>query len=289
MTTPESTPHRYGFLEHLLFPATRFNQSRLQRALAGKTVLITGASFGIGEASAQLLSACDCHLILVGRTEEKLDRVKALVIAQKASAEVLVADLNQEASVDALIATLKQRDKGVDVLIHNAGKSIRRSIYDSLDRYHDFTRTLGVNYLGPVKLSLAMIPMLLENKGHLIHISAVNTLLPPAPKWAAYQASKTAFDHWMRSVGPELRAKGLGATSIYLPLVKTRMMAPTKEYDHLPAMTPEHVANIIAKAIIKRPRKHKPWWLGFSEFGSLIFRGSWERAMTRKMKKQNRG
>jgi short-subunit dehydrogenase len=127
-----------------------------------------------------------------------------------------------------------------------------------------------------VQLLLALIPTLAERGGHVINISAVNVLLAPAPRWAAYQASKTAFDHWFRSVGPELGARGVSTTSIYLPLVRTRMIAPTREYTHMPAMQPQEVANLICHAIISRQRSYAPWWMLPAQLASVLLRWPWE-------------
>jgi short-subunit dehydrogenase len=170
------------------------------------------------------------------------------------------------------------------VFVNNAGKSIRRSVFDSLDRLHDFSRTMNLNYFGPVQLLLSLIPTLVARQGQVINISAVNVLLAPAPKWAAYQASKTAFDQWFRCVGPELNARGVSTTSIYLPLVRTRMIEPTPEYKNMPAMQPEQVAQLICRAINSRRRTYGPWWLMAAQLASVVLRWPWERIMTRRLK-----
>ena len=165
---------------------------------------------------------------------------------------------------------------GLDLLVSNAGISIMRSINNSLDRYHDFTRTMAINYFAPVQLLLSTIPLLEKNQGHIINISTINVLLIPIPYWAAYQASKSAFDTWFRSAAPELNAMGISTTSIYLPLVKTRMILPTTAYQKVPAMSPDHVAKIICKSMYTKRRNYKPWWLIFGQLASIIFRGIWE-------------
>jgi short-subunit dehydrogenase len=194
-----------------------------------------------------------------------------------AKTSIFAADLTKEEDLESLISFLQTYPNGIDVFVNNAGKSIRRSIFDSLDRFHDFQRTMALNYFGPVKILLSLIPDLLKNKGHIINVSAVNVLMIPAPKWAAYQASKTAFDQWMRSVSPELRRKGVNSSNVYLPLVRTRMIAPTKAYDKMPAMKPEHVARIIAGLIAKGKGTYKPWWAFFGILASVLFRRIWER------------
>jgi short-subunit dehydrogenase len=269
----------------LFFPFLRFSRARLRSRLAGKTVLITGASYGIGECLAESLAGTGAHLILVARTLEKLTEVQRRVEARGGRADVFRCDLTKAAEVQALLEQLRQLPGGVDIVVNNAGKSIRRSIFDSLDRLHDFTRTMNLNYHGPVQLLLALIPTLVARQGHVINISAVNVLLAPAPRWAAYQASKTAFDQWFRSVGPELSGRGVSTTSIYLPLVRTRMIAPTKEYEHMPAMQPEQVARLICRAIISRRRTYAPWWMLPAQLASVLFRWPWELLVSRRPKR----
>lgn len=256
---------------HLLFfPRLGYSREKLRARLAGKTALITGASYGIGECLAEALAASGARLILVARSAEKLAEVRARVIARGGRAEIFACDLTKPDQVDAL---LQQLPGGVDIFVSNAGKSIRRSIFDSLDRLHDFTRTMGLNYFGPVQLALGLIPALAERRGQIINISAVNVLLAPPAKWAAYQASKSAFDQWLRSVAPELRARGADVSTIYLPLVRTRMIAPTKVYRHMPAMRPQDAASLICRAIVERRRRYVPWWVPPAELASLLLRG----------------
>jgi short-subunit dehydrogenase len=273
----------------LFFPILWFSRSKLQRRLAGKTVLITGASFGIGECLALALADTKAHLLLVARTADKLLEMKKQVEARGGTADVFPCDLTNPAAVDALLQQLLLRPNGIDVVVSNAGKSIRRSIFDSLDRFHDFTRTINLNYLGPVQLILTLIPTLVARKGHVINISSAAAVLVPPPKWAAYQASKAAFDQWFRSVGPELNARGVATTSIYLPLVRTRMIEPTKEYRRVPAMQPEQVAHLICRAINSRRRSYGPWWLRTAEVASVLLRWPWEVLMTWHLRRQLRG
>lgn len=259
-------------MDLLFFPLLRVNQHKLQGLLAGKTVLITGASYGIGECLALHLAFPATRLILVARTEEKLWAVQAQVEARGGQADVFPCDLRQPAEVEAFLEQLYQLPKGIDILVNNAGKSIRRSLFDSLDRFHDFTRTMNLNYFGPVQMMLALTPTLVAQRGHIINISAINVLLLPAPQWAAYQASKTAFDQWFRCAAPELNAQGVKTTSIYLPLVRTRMIAPTKAYQNMPALSPDQVAKLICKAMISRPRTLAPWWLILGQLASVLLR-----------------
>ena len=259
----------------LFFPFLWFSRSKLERRLAGKIVLITGASYGIGASLAESLAGTKCHLLLVARTVEKLIEVRDRVEALGGRADVFPCDLTKTGEVEKLLESIHKLG-GVDVFVNNAGKSIRRSIFDALDRLHDFSRTINLNYFAPVQLMLSLIPVLVERQAHVINISAVNVLLAPAPKWAAYQASKTAFDQWFRCVAPELNAHGVCLTSIYLPLVRTRMIEPTEAYRKMPAMPPEDVARLICKAINSRRRTYAPWWLMLGQLASVLLRWPWE-------------
>jgi short-subunit dehydrogenase len=261
--------NNYNPLEFLLFPPTWLNETTLENAAKGKTILITGASFGIGEKLAYQLAKTGANLILVARTEEKLVEIKNKI---GGNITIFACDLTKTEAVENLINELKSLPNGIDVFVNNAGKSIRRPIYESLDRFHDFQRTMALNYFAPVQLLLGLIPILEQNKGQIINVSAVNVLMIPAPFWAAYQSSKTAFDQWFRCISPEVNASDIITSTIYLPLVRTRMIAPTEAYKNAPAMSPNHVATIICKTIYTHKRKHSPWWLIFGQIASVIFR-----------------
>lgn len=271
----------------LFFPFLGYSQARLQRRLAGKTVLITGASYGIGECLALRLATTGAQLLLVARTEAKLREVQQQVEALGGRAEVLACDLSDADATQALARQLCARPDGIDVVVSNAGRSIHRALLDSLDRLHDFSRTMTLNYFGPVQLLLALMPGLLARQGHVLNVSAVNVLLAPAPGWAAYQASKTAFDQWFRCAAPELNAHGVHTTSLYLPLVRTRMIEPTRAYRDLPTMQPDEVACLICRALdAPRRRSHGPWWLPAAQLASVLLRRPWEAAMAWRARRQ---
>lgn len=280
---------RYSLIEHLLFPPARFDERKLAAALKGKTVLLTGASFGIGASVVRLLSETAAHLILVARTAEKLEQVKEEIEGKNPNSKVTVfpVDLTDDEQIENLIHELKKLPNGVDVFINNAGKSIRRPLFESLERFHDYKRTMSLNYFAPVRLMLALVPILQKTRGQVINISAVNVLLVPAPFWTAYQSSKTAFDQWFRSAAPELEATDVATTSVYLPLVRTRMIEPTAEYKNAPAMASDHVARIVCRAICTRRRIFKPWWLIFGQIASVVFRRPAEFFMDRWAKKKS--
>lgn len=279
--------HTYTLLEKFLFfPRCRLNPAALHETVRGKTILITGASSGIGEKTAYVLAEAPVHLILVARRGEKLLAMQKEMNGKPAHVSVFRADLRNKEEMEGLLAFLHGLPGGLDLVVSNAGLSIRRSIGDSLGRYHDFTRTMAINYFAPVQLLLSVIPMLEQNKGHVIHVSTINALLLPVPHWAAYQASKSAFDTWFRSASPELNAMGISTTSIYLPLVKTPMIEPTAAYQNMPAMSADHVAAIICRAIYTKGTKYAPWWLPFGQWASILFRSSAEWILPRLLRKK---
>ncbi|MFN0204563.1 MAG: SDR family NAD(P)-dependent oxidoreductase [Bacteroidia bacterium] len=255
-------------LNRLLFPHRSLHFEALSKAIARKTILITGASFGIGEELAYTLAPTGATLLLVARTTEKLLLVQEKVKHLGGNAHIYTCDFTKREEVEGFIKELK--DKEIDIVISNAGKSIRRKLADSLDRFHDFSRTMHINYLSPVQILLPLIPVLAKRKGHILHLSAVNVLLAPAPYWAAYQASKVAFDQWFRCTTPELNAIEISTTAVYLPLVKTRMIEPTVAYQNMPAMTTQQVANWVCNALITKPKRLAPWWLHLAEWASVI-------------------
>ncbi len=242
--------YEYSIEESLLFcPFKRLNKTKLKKILNNKTVLITGASFGIGEAIAKKMADFNVHLILLARTTEKLLKIKNYIEAkQNADVEIFSVDFYDLPQVDDLLKKFEKKNLIIDYFISNAGKSIKRSIWAALDRFHDFERTMKVNYLAPVKLALYFLSKMPEN-GHIISISAINVLFKPVAGWSAYQTSKVAFDQWAKSIAQELRRKKIYVSTLYLPLVRTRMIAPTKEYEKMPAMNSEHVADILLKLL----------------------------------------
>ncbi len=276
----------YTLWENMLFWPTDLDEGKLAAAVAGKTILITGASSGIGEQLAYVLGRCQVHLLLVARREEKLRQIKAEIERDGARVSVFGADLRDPAQLEAFLAFLHEQSGGIDIVVSNAGLSIRRPIMDSLERYHDFTRTMAINYFAPVKILLSLTEQLARNKGQIVNVSTINTSLLPLPYWAAYQASKAAFDTWFRSAAPEWSAKGIATTSIYLPLVRTPMILPTTAYRSMPAMSAEHAARLIAKSLYTKRTTIRPWWLLGGELASLFGRGLWDRLLPRWLRKR---
>lgn len=264
--------HKYSILESCLFSPTYINKEKLRKCVAGKTILITGASSGIGEQLAYQLANIDCQLVLVARRGEKLTEMKHDIEREAANVSVVQADLREKQDMDSLLDFLYSLPNGLDIIVSNAGLSINRSIFESLDRYHDYARTMAINYFAPVQLLLSTIPLLRKNNGHIINISTINALIAPVPYFAAYQASKTAFDVWLRSVAPELTKSGILTNTIYLPLVKTPMIKPTTSYQNMPAMSATHAAQLICKSLYTK-KNYKPWWIVFGQIASVFLRG----------------
>jgi short-subunit dehydrogenase len=236
------------------------DQGALAAAVGGRTVLVTGASSGIGEASARRLGAAGAHVLLVARRDAELRRVAAAIRDRGGSATPYPADLADVDDVERLLGELATRVTAVDVLVNNAGRSIRRPVALSYDRHHDYARTIAVNYLGPVRLFLGLLPAMRERgEGHLVNVSTIGVDVP-APHWSAYAASKAAFETWLRCVSPEARVDGVTTTSIHFPLVHTAMSAPTAMFRRVPGLTPDDAADAICRAVVHRPRQMGPWW-----------------------------
>ena|SRR5437764_1100401 len=227
----------------------------LEDRVSGRVVMITGASSGIGETAALKLGLAGATVLLVARTREKLQTVADQIEDVGGVAYVHPCDLSDTEDIDRMAAEVLEQHEAVDVLINNAGKSIRRSVDRTYERFHDYQRTMQLNYFGPVKLILDLLPSMRARKaGHMINISTIG-LQVNTPRFAAYVASKAALDAFSRSLAPEVIADGIHITTIYMPLVRTPMIAPTKIYDRFPTMSPDEAAELITEAIRKRPKR----------------------------------
>ncbi|MCV6968570.1 epimerase [Mycobacterium bohemicum] len=265
--------------DRLANPARVSDPARLRAAVEGKIALVTGASYGIGEATARRLAAGGATVLVVARSGERLDDLAASINAGGGRAVAYPADLTDEGAVNALTERITEEHGPVDIVVSNAGKSLRRSLHDQYDRPHDFERTIGINYLGPIRLLLGLVPAMRgRGSGHIVNVSSVGVRVVPGPQWGAYQASKGAFDRWLRSVAPELHADGVAVTTVYFALVRTRMIEPTPILGRLPGLSADEAADAIAKAVIERPRTSEPPWVLPAEVASVLFAGPAERA-----------
>lgn len=234
-------------------------ERRLRAAVSGRTVLITGASEGIGAATARRLAAAGATVLLVARTAERLEEVRAEIEAAGGRAFTHPADLSSPEAAAVLATELVAGYRRIDVVVSNAGRSIRRSVADTADRFHDIQRTIGVNHLGPVQLLLVLLPaMRAAGGGHIVNVSTAGLSLH-TPLWSAYHSSKAAFDTWLRGAAVELRRDHVTVSTAYLNLVRTRMSAPTPHYARAPMMSAAEAAEIVCRSVAHR-RSWSPWW-----------------------------
>ena len=230
----------------------------LRDRVAGRVVLVTGASSGIGRAAALRLGAAGATVLLVARTTAALDAVAAEIAVAGGTAHVHPCDLRDRDAVDRLAAAILARHGGVDVLVNNAGHSIRRPIEESLDRLHDFERLMRLNYLAPTQLILALLPaMRSRGGGHIVNVSTM-AVQTNTSRFSAYIASKAALDAFSRCLAVEARADGVRVTTIHPPLVHTPMVAATRAYDGRPGLTAGEAAGMIAEAITTKPTRIAP-------------------------------
>jgi NAD(P)-dependent dehydrogenase (short-subunit alcohol dehydrogenase family) len=232
-----------------------FVDRSLNGKVRGRVVMVTGASSGIGKATALKIGGAGARLVLVARGEEKLLETQQEIQSAGGEAHIYTADLSDLESCDDLIQRVNADLGGVDILVNNAGRSIRRSIALSYDRFHDFERTMQLNYFGSLRLTLGVLPgMTRKRRGHVINISSIG-VLSNAPRFSAYVASKAAMDAFSRCAASEFADTGVNFTTINMPLVRTPMIAPTRIYQHVPTLTPEEAADLVVEAIIRKPTR----------------------------------
>ena len=243
----------WDFWARELDPALYVDRT-LRHAVEGRTVLITGGSSGIGRATALLIAEAGGIPLLVARGKDNLDEAKAEIEAAGGTAYTYPTDLSDLESIDGLVAKVLEEHGGVDFLINNAGRSIRRSIAMSHDRFHDFERTMQLNYFGTIRLIMGLLPTMQARKaGHIVNVSSIGVQTNP-PRFAAYVASKAALDAFTRIASTETLGDNVTFTTIHMPLVRTPMIAPTRLYDSVPTITPEEAAHMVGDAIRFRPK-----------------------------------
>jgi NAD(P)-dependent dehydrogenase (short-subunit alcohol dehydrogenase family) len=243
----------WDYWERNLDPDLSLDHS-LAGAVRGKVVLITGGSSGIGLAAAGRCVDAGAKVIIVARDAEKLEEARAS-LAERGEVHAYQCDIADYAACDAFARRVLEEHGAVDVLVNNAGRSIRRSIDLSFDRFHDFERTIQLNYYAAIRLTMALLPSMLERRsGHVVNISSIG-VLSNAPRFSGYVASKAAMEAWTRCAAAELADRGVTFTIINMPLVRTPMIAPTRMYDQMPIDTPDDAADMVAQAIIERPKR----------------------------------
>jgi len=227
--------------------------------LAGKRILLTGASSGIGEAAAEQFARAGATVVVVARRQELLDALAGRITTAGGDATAIACDISDMDAVDALVADIEKRLGGVDLLINNAGRSIRRPLAESLERWHDVERTIVLNYYAPLRLIRGLAPGMIERgDGHIINVSTWGVLSEASPLFAVYNASKAALSTVSRVVETEWGDKGVHSTALYYPLVATPMIAPTKAYQGMPALTPEEAGEWMITAARTRPVRIAP-------------------------------
>jgi short-subunit dehydrogenase len=232
-----------------------FRDRSLRGTVEGKVVVITGASSGIGHAAALRVGEAGGIVVLVARSEDKLNEVKTEIEKLGGVGHIHPADLSELEDIDRLIEEILTQHGRVDILINNAGRSIRRSVKHSYDRFHDYQRTMQLNYFGALKLILGFLPGMRERgTGHIINVSSIGAQTN-TPRFSAYVASKSALDAFSRSIASEVVDDGVNITTVYMPLVRTPMIAPTGIYDAFPTATPDEAAEMISRAIVYKPKK----------------------------------
>lgn len=218
-------------------------------------IVVTGASGGIGKRAAQQLARRGAHVCLVARRREELEQVQAAINEAGGSASIHPADLSDEEEVDRCAAEILAQHGRVDVLVNNAGRSILRSIRDSLDRDHDFQRTMQINYFAAIRMIMRLLPQMLERRsGHIINVTSMAVQVG-TPGYAAYAASKCALEGYSRVLASEMTDRGVGVTLIRYPLVRTSMSTATDTYRNVPQMSADAAAGWIVRAIDKRPAR----------------------------------
>ena len=244
----------WDYWERHLDPDLSLDRS-LGGAVRGKVVLITGGSSGIGRATAVRVADSGATVLLVARDPAKLEAVRELIAARGGAVRSYPCDLTDAAASAALVERVLAEHGRVDVLINNAGRSIRRGIREAFNRFHDYERLMQLNYFAGVRLTLALLPsMVARGAGHVINVSSIG-VLANAPRFSAYAASKAALEAFSRCAAAEFADAGIAFTVINMPLVRTPMIAPTRMYEQMPTIAPEEAAELVAEAMIRRPQR----------------------------------
>ena len=252
---PDYAWRLWDYWERHLDPALKIDHS-LRGNVGGKVVLVTGGSSGIGLAAAAKFAQAGAITIICARDEAKLAEAKKEILAaagKDAQVFTYSADIANEESCKQFVQTLQANHGGVDYLVNNAGRSIRRAIESSYDRFHDYERTMQLNYFGSLRITMGLLPgMVAKRRGHIVNISSISVLVN-APRFSAYVASKAALDAWTACAASEFADQGITFTTVNMPLVRTPMTAPTKIYDSMPLLSTDEASDLIVQACVDKP------------------------------------
>ena len=240
-----------GISPRSLFPRSG---EELRKAVDGKVVLVTGASSGIGEAAARLIGEAGATVLLVAGEADALERIASEI---GPDAHAVPCDLTDLEAIDAMCDRVLAEYGPVDVLVNNAGRSIRRAVALSSERFHDFERTMQLNYFASIRLILRLLPGIRERRGQVINVSSAG-VQTRTPRFAGYIASKAALEAFSDALQAEVNDEGIRITTISMPLVRTPMISPTEHYESFPSLSPEEAGALIAGAIVGRPRRVAP-------------------------------
>ncbi|MEV6094952.1 SDR family NAD(P)-dependent oxidoreductase [Nocardia sp. NPDC051981] len=253
---------------------------RARRDLAGKHVVITGASSGIGRSAALAVAEKGAVVILLARRADELSTVVDEITAAGGAAFGYPCDVTDQDSVDRTLQAVLDTHGHVDMLVNNAGRSIRRAVHRSTDRMHDFERTMAVNYFGAVRMTLGLLPGMRErHDGHIVNISSAGVQVA-TPRFAAYLASKAALDKFAEVTAAEMRSSNITFTTIHMPLVRTPMITPSGDQG-TGTQSPEWAAALIVRALTERPRRIDVPLGTLAEYGSMFAPGIKERVLHR--------
>jgi NAD(P)-dependent dehydrogenase (short-subunit alcohol dehydrogenase family) len=244
----------WDYWERHLDPDLFIDRS-LRGHVAGKVVVVTGGSSGIGHATAVMMGRAGARVAIVARDESKLADAVREIEEEGGEAKAFSADLAEMEACDAVLEQIFAKMGSIDILVNNAGRSIRRGIASSYDRFHDYERVMQLNYFGSLRMILGVLPVMeKKRRGHIINISSIG-VLSNAPRFSAYVASKAALDAFSRCASSEYSDTGVKFTTINMPLVRTPMIAPTKIYENVPTISPDEAAAMVKQAVIYKPQR----------------------------------
>lgn len=263
----------------LLSPPACRDPAALSAGLTGRTVLITGASQGIGEATARVVARAGADVLLLARNHARLTVVADAVRGEGGRAWVYACDLASPEDVQRTIQRISAAHPHLQLIVSNAGKSIRRPVTLAA-RKRDLERSLAVNFSGPAALLLGLLPVLLaQDSAVIVNVSTVSARPPGAPRWGSYQGSKAGFDLWLRALGTELLDQRVSVRSVYLPLVWTPMSAASGVYDRMPALSAHEAAEVVAGALVTARTRVAPWWLRGQDWAALLWPDATDRLL----------